>query len=114
MNIDKALQNKIDNIMCWFEFDKVETMMQSVDWEWHIIGVPDKGEIKEEALRLLRHVSAEIAKGATYYRVATGGFSAEAEIYDDGDEKWLDMRLDWGLEWQTEPQIITDDKKENT
>ena len=45
----------IDNIMDWFDFDRVHRTMKALRWEW--IGaeekIPCQGEIREKARRLL-------------------------------------------------------------
>jgi len=45
----------IDNIMDWFDFDKVHKTMRALRWEW--VGaeekIPCQGEIREKARRML-------------------------------------------------------------
>jgi len=43
----KTLQTHIDEVMDWFDFDKVHKYMESVGWAWHSIGVPDKAELRK-------------------------------------------------------------------
>jgi len=45
----------VDNIMDWFDFDKVHKTMRALRWEW--VGaeekIPCQGEIREKARRML-------------------------------------------------------------
>lgn len=48
-------RNKIDSIMENFDFDKVQSVMDYLDWKWVGTknGIPDVDEIKDEARRML-------------------------------------------------------------
>lgn len=48
-------RSKIDSIMENFDFDKVQSVMDYLDWKWVGTknGVPDVGEIEESAKRML-------------------------------------------------------------
>ena len=57
----------VDNIMDWFDFDKVHRTMKSLRWEW--IGaeekIPCQGEIRERARQLLTDaIQSEMSIGS--------------------------------------------------
>jgi hypothetical protein len=60
----------VDNIMDWFDFEKVHKTMKALGWEW--VGaeekIPCQGEIREKARQLLTEaIQTEMSMG-------TGGF----------------------------------------
>lgn len=71
---------QIDEIMCWFDFDKVAKAMDALDWKWASadLGVPQLGEIREQALELLIKVTRDTRRGGQGHRGSysrgTGGF----------------------------------------
>lgn len=83
MAIDAKQQELIDEIMDYFDFDKVHECMDALGWEWidepinlkelnkNTYSIPDVGTIRKHARRLLRQVIEE-----NVYRVATGGLQA--------------------------------------
>ena len=77
--LTKVEQNKIDNIMDNFDFQKVGAAMKYFQWKWSGAknGVPDIWEIKENAKRLL--VDAAYSK----VTIATGGLRA---VYEKDEE----------------------------
>lgn len=51
-------QDKIDDIMDNFDFNKVETVMKATNWTWASThGVPVKHELRKQARELLKSVS---------------------------------------------------------
>jgi hypothetical protein len=62
-------QNAIDEIMDWFDFEKVAKVMSFLEWKWISAeeGVPSVGEIRQQARKLLKQV---IEQKTT---IATGG-----------------------------------------
>jgi len=60
----------IDNIMDWFDFEKVHKTMKALRWEW--VGaeekIPCQGEIRERARQLLTEAIQ------TEMSIGTGGF----------------------------------------
>lgn len=73
------MEEKIEQIMENFDFEKVHKVMVALEWEWHFghgcSGIPSVHTLKEEASRLLS--DAWMIKTT----VSTGGFSA---VYNDG------------------------------
>lgn len=73
-NYDK----QIDEIMCWFNFDRVDKAMVALDWSWHDSDnpTPSMGEIKQHALKMLRDAVKYIRSGKVKddYVVGCGGF----------------------------------------
>ena len=57
----------VDNIMDWFDFDKVHKTMRALRWEW--VGaeekIPCQGEIRERARQLLTDaIQSEMSIGS--------------------------------------------------
>jgi len=63
-------QNAIDEIMDWFDFEKVAKVMSFLEWKWISAeeGVPSVSEIRQEARKLLKQA---IEQKTT---IGTGGF----------------------------------------
>ena len=62
----------IDNIMDWFDFEKVHKTMKALRWEW--VGaeekIPCQGEIRERARQLLTEaIQSEMSIGTGGLRV---------------------------------------------
>jgi len=74
------MHNKIDDIMCWFNFNKVAIVMQALNWKWAgaADGIPVVGELREVALRLLRQAAAHQGD----IEMGTGGFTVKKEQGD--------------------------------
>ena len=70
-------QESIDEIMDWFDFEKVAKVMEFLKWKWVSTedGIPSVSEIRQSARRLLK----DAIKNKT--TIGTGGLSA---TYDDG------------------------------
>lgn len=79
----------MDEIMDSFEFDKVLSVMQHLDWEWRDSGVPDEYEIRQSARRTMR--SAIECDGTS----STGGFTAIVE--DNTEDGWVRLNLYFGF-----------------
>ena len=57
----------VENIMDWFDFDKVYRVMKVLRWKWSTAeeGIPCQGEIREEARRLLTQaIETEMSIGS--------------------------------------------------
>ena len=62
----------LDNIMDWFDFEKVHKTMRSLRWEWlgTVEGIPCLGEIKERARELLTNsIEQETSVGSGGFQV---------------------------------------------
>jgi len=67
---------QIEEIMCNFDFDRVEKAMIALDWKWGLPGeVPELCEIKEHAIERMK-TAIDIGGGAS-----SGGLRA---IYEEG------------------------------
>lgn len=89
MTKEQALQEQMDEIMDSFEFDKVLSVMQHLNWEWKDAGVPDEYEIRQSARRTMK--SAIECNGQS----ATGGFTAAVE--DNPKGGWVRLDLHFGF-----------------
>ena len=86
--ITPAIQNEIDTVMDWFDFEKVHNVMTALDWKWAKTGkeVPLIGEIRGFARGLMRDcVHGMIHNHKSEYMVQCGGFSVRTykELYEE-------------------------------
>ncbi len=73
-----SYEEQIDNIMDWFDFDKVHKAMVALNWTWYNVGIPEKAELRQTARRLLRDVVEKDAR-----MTGTGGFYATKNEYGE-------------------------------
>lgn len=86
--ITPEIQNEINTIMDWFDFERVHTVMTALDWKWFNSGnhVPLIGEIRGFARDLIRDcVDGMIHNQKAEYSIKCGGFSVRTykELYDE-------------------------------
>ena len=98
----------IDEILDEFNFAKVQSAMEALDWKWAGVGIPTISDLRNEAHRLLRG-----AANARLYEFkdehwlegiqnSTGGFEAKAWC-DESKEHITDLELKFVLaSWETE------------
>ena len=98
----------IDEILDEFNFAKVQSAMEALDWTWAGVGIPTISDLRNEAHRLLRG-----AANARLYEFkdehwlegiqnSTGGFEAKAWC-DESKEHITDLELKFVLaSWETE------------
>lgn len=80
----KTTQEKIDCIMDWFNFSKVEKAMNALNWIWSDGNVPTEPQLRQTARRLLKDVSTKNVNEKDFkYSISTGGFCATK--YYDGE-----------------------------
>lgn len=85
----KQFRDKVDEILLEFDFEKVHTVMKSLNWEWaywvgrdceeHLQGVPDEYALRRAAQKML--VDA-VEKGFG----STGGFEVLCYVYDENPD----------------------------
>lgn len=76
--MNKQWQKNIDEVMDWFDFDKVAKTMATLNWSWWDEGVPSEGQLRRKARQLMTEC-VERGRG-----VATGGFKVELDIPHNG------------------------------
>ena len=82
--------NDIEDILDCFDFNKVKQVMDFLNWEWSFEGVPELWDLRKQARSLLKKVAEKIQTcDRDNYYVATGGFRAEANIYEDDPKIYL-------------------------
>lgn len=80
------LYAQASDIMTRFDFDRVHTVMEALNWTWAFspTGVPSTDELKSSAYELLCMAvdgyANQTNKDVGYY-VSTGGFTAEVVTY---------------------------------
>ena len=77
MALNPVEREKIKDILKNFDFERVHSIMNALDWKWAMVkhdnGIPSVDELKAEAKRLL------LAAATEKTQVATGGFRAVYE-----------------------------------
>ena len=84
----KSLQEQINYIMDTFEFERVRSVMEFLDWTWAAVGgVPSLEEIKQLAEYVMQNACERLDQqrpGQDTF-VSTGGFCAHIYRWDSGD-----------------------------
>lgn len=76
-------QNSIEEIMEYFDFDRVHKAMVALNWTWFDVGAPTIDDLKRQARRLLDEVASKIENSDEgQFYIATGGFKASARRYE--------------------------------
>ena len=80
----------VNKVIADFDFDRAKKVMDALDWKWASsrteTRVPNHGELVMCARRLLIDVLTTLPpSGPARHTIATGGFSAAAEQYEDGE-----------------------------
>ena len=78
----KRERQVIDEIMDFFEFDKVHKAMVALNWEWRDNGVPDIYEIRKKARQIMYECCEYAVKEKSSRCLSTGGFRAFCEFED--------------------------------
>jgi hypothetical protein len=78
-----TLQEHIDNVMDWFDFDRVHSVMTHLNWYWASTnGVPEKAELRAYVRKHMTYVYNQThSKEGGYF--CSGGF--EIEYYREED-----------------------------
>lgn len=97
---DSHHKDQIENIIEHFDFVKVRTVMQALDWcwyydEWMPARVPYIEELQSAARQLLNSAISGILKGRTSYFSHSGGLEAYANL--SGGK--LTLELKFVVEW---------------
>ena len=98
---NKNYQPKIKEIINEFNFDKVQKVMDFLDWRWqNARRIPTIHELISKSENLLNDVCLELLNGQEKeWKVSTGGFSAYGFIDDSGD---IELSLSFCIEeWET-------------
>ena len=89
MSREEVIQKQIDEIMDWFDFDKVHKTMIALNWGWGVPQViPEESELRAKARKMLRRVGFEDS-----IMCGSGGFVASRDEESDEDGPWVRMKL---------------------
>jgi len=91
-------EDLINEVMDEFDYDKVQRVMEFIDWKWASVdGVLSVGDLKRKSRILL----SDCVNGATLHKqdviISTGGFKAEA-TWDNESNKIYNITLRFVLE----------------
>ena len=86
----REFRNKVDEILQYFDFEKVQCVMQSLDWRWnhwcdengdsHVGEVPNTYALRVQAWKLLLHCAEDMSEETAEGFFATGGFEARSWV----------------------------------
>lgn len=97
----------INEIMAWFDFDKVQKVMVGLDWEWYDEGVPTIQLLKEAALERMESAIQQVLSpnNKEHHDIGwisnSGGFKATAWKSKKGKLKKVRLEFivsDWDSE----------------
>ena len=95
--MDKLInkEDQIEEILDYFDFEKVAKVMEVLDWKWWSLGeVPGTGPLRRKARELLRDVAQKPPASYVY----TAGFKAH-------HDKWGQLELEFIVTgWRVEPE----------
>ena len=76
MTLEQLLYKQRDFIMDTFDFRKVSTVMEFLQWDWASAnGVPEEWEIRQKARQLMNSViTSALKQPLTPHGLSTGGF----------------------------------------
>ena len=93
MTKKEVLNNQVDEIMDSFDFHRVASVMEHLNWIWNGSKTPpDEYEIRKEARSIMR---VAIKSGES---VSTGGFIARLISGEENGEKWARIDLVFAIE----------------
>lgn len=90
----------IEDLMDSFDFQKVKTVMDFLNWQWVFCnGVPEIWDLRKHAREQLKTVAKEVLKeeSGTFF-TSCGGFKASARVYEDCPKIYLSLEFvvtDW-------------------
>ena len=89
----------VDEILDDFDFDKVQKHMESVNWTWALVGVPNKAYIYDTARDMLTRAERDCSKKMRYSFISTGGLYASAYYYKKEIYLRLAFELEQSMDW---------------
>lgn len=93
MTKKEVLNNQVEEIMDSFDFRKVESVMNHLNWTWNKSNnPPDEYEIRREARSLMRKA---IQQGQS---VSTGGFIVKLISGEENGDKWTRIDLTFAVD----------------
>ena len=94
-------QKLVDETMDEFDYNKVQSVMEDLNWYWASIGgVPTVSDLKKRTRELLYEGIEYVLKHRSYYTASTGGFTINVE-WDDDEFKIGEVNLKFILEYSS-------------
>lgn len=90
------IYKKINEVIDFFDFEKVHNVMEFLDWQWQGVGVPRIYELKETARDLIIKSINKTFETLEDYNIATGGLEASSYL-DENNE--IQCKLTFVLEY---------------
>ena len=80
-----VIYKKINEVIDFFDFEKVHNVMEFLNWQWQGLGVPKVYELKETATNLIIESINKTLETLQDYSIGTGGFEASSYL-DENNE----------------------------
>lgn len=80
----KFYENQLQEILDGFDFDKVHMVMETLDWHWATIGVPEKKDMIEHVKCLYNSIKGRIIEHEHCF-CASGGFKLTFNPDEDNE-----------------------------
>ena len=92
-------QRLVDEIMDDFDYEKVQKVMEYLNWKWYPIDgqIPSVTDLKKKSRELLYDVIEHSLKYRSTCLISAGGFNVEA-VWDDEEFKLDEVNLKFILE----------------
>ena len=95
------LQSRIDEVMDWFDFEKVHKAMVLFDWEWFSLkAVPEVPDLRKFVRDAMKYTYNEVISGKQMSHYITGGFNIQC-IRDEDDVIFFKVVFELA-DWQTD------------
>lgn len=96
-DLENKVKERIDEIMEYFDFEKVHSVMTMMNWEWRDSGVPSIDELKQTARHYL-DTALDNCHRQTYF-TGSGGFTVRYDrYYSKEDTHWFRLDLSFEIE----------------
>jgi hypothetical protein len=104
----KTLDRHIEDVMDWFDFNKVKTVMNSLNWKWATddggMAVPEIVEMRKNVRKYMRELYAKFKneKEVSAF-TGSGGFMVYYDKSEDENGPWDRFNVVFELtSWDTE------------
>jgi hypothetical protein len=102
----KTLEQHVDEVMDWFDFNKVKKVMDFLDWKWTMdcgSAVPEIADMRKLVRKYMRDLYQKYSKEEKIVAgTGSGGFYVEYRKGIDEGERFDDFSVSFSVgEWYT-------------
>ena len=94
--MNKYWNIEIERVVSEFDADKVNRVMELLNWQWHdYTGIPDTAQIRYELRHLIIDaVNRMVNEGKDKYSIRTRGFKVETNRYWDTEKLFITVSFE--------------------